>query len=697
MKKILLAFFIIFIGITNAKASETFTRTFIGYYHYVDENGSWGDFELFKRNSDQRLAYCIEPGIPFNGNSSHEEFNLEEKDITKIFNISEDLLEEISLWIHFGYGYNNHKETSWYVATQYKIWELLGRKASFTSENEPSNPWKYQIEVPEEIKNHIREIEKLISKHKEKPSITNKNIEIPLGKTNIIQDNILNEYYLKNNNSNVILENDILTIHTPKEIVQEEIILERQKDYWPYYQLLYFNQKEQNLLTIGNSKKESVKFSYHTISGKIKILKLDHDTKKCLKNMDNAVYGLYTSDGKLLEELIINNCEATKENLSIGSYYVKEIRAPEGYELDAKKYEFEINENNIKEQKTITVYEKKKLIPLEVIKYFTSESGNKLEENAVFEIIDLKNNKKIASLTTDKKGTAHTMLPYGTYKIIQIKGKENYKFTENEQFIIENNKPIQFTFINEAYKKKIKVIKFEKDSKKKIKLENIKFKIFDKINKKYICETKDCTYSTNKDGEFVTKELFPSIYQLEEVKSEFNTLLWNPEKIDFEIIKNSPDIIEIPFYNEKKLGELLITKTNEENNPLNNVEFEIYAKENIYDVDNTLIYKQFEKITTLKTSEDGLAKITLPLGIYMVKEIKTNENYILNENPIEVKIENNSSQKIQINNVNIKNFKIPKTKKEKKSIIPLLIIGGVILYDKKNKHNFNYFSSLTSN
>ena len=87
MKKILLAFFIIFIGITNAKASETFTRTFIGYYHYVDENGSWGDFELFKRNSDQRLAYCIEPGIPFNGNSSHEEFNLEEKDITKIFNI----------------------------------------------------------------------------------------------------------------------------------------------------------------------------------------------------------------------------------------------------------------------------------------------------------------------------------------------------------------------------------------------------------------------------------------------------------------------------------------------------------------------------------------------------------------------------------------------------------------------------------
>ena len=114
-------------------------------------------------------------------------------------------------------------------------------------------------------------------------------------------------------------------------------------------------------------------------------------------------------------------------------------------------------------------------------------------------------------------------------------------------------------------------------------------------------------------------------------------------------------------------------------------------------MDNTLIYKQFEKITTLKTSEDGLAKITLPLGIYMVKEIKTNENYILNENPIVVKIENNSSQKIQINNVNIKNFKIPKTKKEKKSIIPLLIIGGVILYDKKNKHNFNYFSSLTSN
>jgi len=107
----------------------------------------------------------------------------------------------------------------------------------------------YQVMLPEALKARKKiKINKKIDIY----MVLNKNIEIPLGKTNIIQDNILNEYYLKNNNSNVILENDILTIHTPKEIVQEEIILERQKDYWPYYQLLYF--KKVYFLSIGNFK-----------------------------------------------------------------------------------------------------------------------------------------------------------------------------------------------------------------------------------------------------------------------------------------------------------------------------------------------------------------------------------------------------------------------------------------------------------
>ena len=48
-------------NLVNVKAA-TFTSKFIGTYHFVDQNGKWGDFEMFYRTDNHRVAYCIEPG-----------------------------------------------------------------------------------------------------------------------------------------------------------------------------------------------------------------------------------------------------------------------------------------------------------------------------------------------------------------------------------------------------------------------------------------------------------------------------------------------------------------------------------------------------------------------------------------------------------------------------------------------------------
>ena len=70
MKKILfvlsMAFLLLFSKECNAtEISSSFDRTFIGNYHYVSQNGPFGDFELFQRRNDNQIAYCIEPGVSF--------------------------------------------------------------------------------------------------------------------------------------------------------------------------------------------------------------------------------------------------------------------------------------------------------------------------------------------------------------------------------------------------------------------------------------------------------------------------------------------------------------------------------------------------------------------------------------------------------------------------------------------------------
>lgn len=168
----------------NAKASvrnDTFSKTFITGYSYVDSNGKYGNFEYFTRNGDGQIAYCIEPGVPLStkGYEGFYDLSLEEK-ANKV-QLSKEVLERISFYAHFGWGYNGHFGYEWIVATQTLIWQELGRDFQFTSRNNPQNPWKYVIAIPEEIKVRMEEIKRLLYKYEEKVSFHNEHAKISLG------------------------------------------------------------------------------------------------------------------------------------------------------------------------------------------------------------------------------------------------------------------------------------------------------------------------------------------------------------------------------------------------------------------------------------------------------------------------------------------------------------------------------------
>ena len=81
----------------------------------------------------------------------------------------------------------------------------------------------------------------------------------------------------------------------------------------------------------------------------IKVIKIDEETNQIIK--DNFIFGIYSDEActNLINEVKSNKEEgiATFENLRYGTYYIKEIEAPKGYELSNKVVKVEINDKGI--------------------------------------------------------------------------------------------------------------------------------------------------------------------------------------------------------------------------------------------------------------------------------------------------------------------------------------------------------------
>ena len=81
----------------------------------------------------------------------------------------------------------------------------------------------------------------------------------------------------------------------------------------------------------------------------IKLLKVDIDTKETIKS--NFKFGIYEDFEctKLIEEVESNqeNGIATFDELKYGIYYIKEIEAPDAYQLSEKIVKIEINDKGI--------------------------------------------------------------------------------------------------------------------------------------------------------------------------------------------------------------------------------------------------------------------------------------------------------------------------------------------------------------
>ncbi|MEK4911247.1 SpaA isopeptide-forming pilin-related protein [Bacillus sp. FSL E2-8887] len=352
-------------------------------------------------------------------------------------------------------------------------------------------------------------------------------------------------------------------------------------------------------------------------NGQFKLLKKDSESGQLLPG---AKFDVIDKDGNVVETIITDGKGAAlSKQLPVGTYTLKEVEAPKGYELSSSSVRVDVAAN-----KTVTVDVLNKKIAekatgqFEIVKVDANDK-TKLLSDAEFEVY--KDGEKVDTLRTDKTGKVISgKLEPGKYTLKETKAPKGYKLLKEEiEVVVEANKVVQVQVENAKELGSLQVIKKDAESGKV--LEGAEFRLKNE-NGQVVGEAK----TTNKDGVVTFENLVPGKYTLEETKA--------PEgykavelKVEVNVVAN--EVVKQEVMNEKVLGQFEIVKVdaNDKTKLLSDAEF--------------TVYKDGKKVAELKTDESGKAMLPkLPLGEYTVKETKAPAGYKISNKEWKVTIQN---------------------------------------------------------
>ncbi|WP_000321471.1 SpaA isopeptide-forming pilin-related protein, partial [Bacillus cereus] len=346
-----------------------------------------------------------------------------------------------------------------------------------------------------------------------------------------------------------------------------------------------------------------------------------------------AVFEVFNANNESVGK-ITTGADGTAElnNLPIGTYTVKEIKAPTGYVLGDKPQTIEVKTG---ETGAVQIVNNKAKGNIEIKKL--SDSG-KVLPNVEFTVFT-EDGKEVKKAVTNENGIAKVEgLTFGKYYFLETKTPNGYigNKTKYPFEIKEHNKTLTFTVENTEVKGSVKLLKVDTEDISK-RLEGAVFELKD-ASGKAIGE-----YKTDKNGEINVKDLPYGKYSFVE-KTSPNGYVLVKEPISFEI-KEHGKIIELLAVNHLIKGDLEITKVDvaDGNNKLQNAEFTIYNEAG-------------KEVVKGKTDDKGIAKFEkLPFGKYTYKETVAPNGYILNEETFSFEIKENG----QIIKHIVKDEKIP--------------------------------------
>lgn len=369
------------------------------------------------------------------------------------------------------------------------------------------------------------------------------------------------------------------------------------------------------------------------------------------KSLQGAVFGLY-KDAAAAEKPIDTqqtdkNGEALFADLEAGTYYVKEIAAPNGYALDTTVRGFTIGGDNAWDVKT-EIKNTLKEYSLTLVK---KGDDGKLLEGVEFEI----SGNGISKIATSGQGGVVKFegLPFGRYTITETKAPQGYvkakpinvtidekntvgAYTPNQAVdggtITNEHTVLTVLKIDDADRKPLAgaTFRIKNSDGQYVSAENGKFKAF------VSGEGGASVFETGEDGKF-TLEYLPvgNNYALEEISAPQGYIKVKGTT-SFNIVKAQETV---SVGNSLIKGTLKLVKKDQHGKLLNGIEF-VLKKGGQYVTANggnsrytyTGLANNKEAATKLKTDENGRMEISgLLWGTYYLEEVNTPAGLIAGE------------------------------------------------------------------
>ena len=375
---------------------------------------------------------------------------------------------------------------------------------------------------------------------------------------------------------------------------------------------------------------------------------------------------IYAKDALVTTVTTGEDGKAVADNLPLGSYYVVEKSAPEGFVLNPDRSEVRFvyadQDTPVIEQE-VTVGDERQKVAIKVEKQ-DAENGAVLE-GAVFGIYnkdDIKADGKVLvkadtllqEMTSGQDGIAACTLdlPLGQYYVKELKAPAGFVSSDevlefDASYQGQDVKVVKLKAVKKNQPTTVEVTK--SDVTTGVELDGAKLTVLDKDGN-VVDE-----WTSVKDEPHVIKRLtVGEEYTLREEIAPYGYLKATDVKFK---IEDTAEIQKVEMKDEVPTGLLIINKNGEfldkvtlldnvkgtvehlfeyVTGNLQDVTFDVFAAEDIKAADGVSkdYFKADEKVGTITTDSNGIVQLgDLPAGKYYVKEVKTAHGYVLDGEP----------------------------------------------------------------